>query len=85
MAYCYFCGLTNVKCYIHVITSVIMIEKRKMRTSIWLPSIWISSFLVAMLFGIANFQAIAQNDATNQTASLEPLRNSINETAGSRE
>ncbi len=80
MAYCYFCGLTNVKCYIHVITSVIMIEKRKMMTSILLPSIGITSLLGAMLFGIANFQAIAQNGAANQTASLEPLRNSINET-----
>ena len=57
-----------------------MIEKRKMMTSILLPSIGISSLLAAMLFGIANFQAIAQNVAANQTASLEPLRNSINET-----
>jgi hypothetical protein len=56
-----------------------MIEKRKVMTSIWLPSIGISSLLAAML-GIANFQAIAQNGAANQTASLEPLRNSINET-----
>ena len=57
-----------------------MIEKRKMMTSILLPSIGITCLLAAMLFGIANFQAIAQNGAANQTASLEPLRNSINET-----
>jgi hypothetical protein len=75
-----FCGHTNVKCYIHVITSVTMIEKRKMMTRILLPSIGITSLLAAMLFGMANFQAIAQNGAANQTASLEPLRNSINET-----
>jgi hypothetical protein len=57
-----------------------MIEKRKMMTSILLPSIGITSLLAAMLFGMANFHAIAQNGADNQTASLEPLRNSINET-----
>jgi hypothetical protein len=57
-----------------------MIEKRKPMASFLLPSIGISSLLAAMLFGIANFQAIAQNGATNQTTSLEPLKNSINET-----
>jgi hypothetical protein len=71
--------LIDVKRYIHVITSVIMIEKRNRMVSFMLPGIAISSILAA-LFGIANFQALAQNGASNQTASLEPLRNSINET-----
>jgi hypothetical protein len=57
-----------------------MIEKRNMMASFLLPSIAISSILAAIFFGIANFQALAQNGASNQTASLEPLRNSINET-----
>jgi hypothetical protein len=57
-----------------------MIEKRNMMASFLLPSIGISSILAAIFFGIANFQALAQNGASNQTTSLEPLRNSINET-----
>jgi hypothetical protein len=57
-----------------------MIEKRNMMASFLLPSIAISSILAAIFFGIANFQALAQNGASNQTTSLEPLRNSINET-----
>jgi hypothetical protein len=57
-----------------------MIEKRDMMASFLLPSIAISSILAAIFFGIANFQALAQNGTSNQTASLEPLRNSINET-----
>jgi hypothetical protein len=57
-----------------------MIEKRKLMASFLLPSIGISILLAAMLLGIANFQVIAQNGATDQTASLEPLKNSINET-----
>jgi hypothetical protein len=57
-----------------------MIEKRNRMASFLLPSIAISSILAAIFLGIANFQALAQNSASNQTASLEPLRNSINET-----
>lgn len=57
-----------------------MIEKRNRMASLLLPSIAISSILAAMFFGIANFQALAQNGLSNQIASLEPLRNSINET-----
>jgi hypothetical protein len=57
-----------------------MIEKRNWMASFLLPSIVISSILAAIFLGIANIQALAQNGASNQTASLEPLRNSINET-----
>jgi hypothetical protein len=74
------CGLIDVKRYIHVITSVNMIEKRNRMASFLLPGIAISSILAAIFLGIANFQALAQNGASNQTASLEPLRNSINKT-----
>jgi hypothetical protein len=77
---CQLCGLREVKRYIHVITSVNMIEKRNRMASFLLPSIAIFSILAAIFLGIANFQALAQNGASNQTASLEPLRNSINET-----
>jgi hypothetical protein len=62
-----------------------MIEKRNRMASFLLPGIAVSSILAAIFFGIANFQALAQNGASNQTASLEPLRNSINETLQSLE
>ena len=48
-----------------------------------LSGLVISSLLATTtLLGVGNFQALAQNTSStgNQTANLEPLRNSINET-----
>ena len=59
-----------------------MIEMSKMINSILLPAIVIPSLLAATSFGLTNFQALAQSTSSmaNQTADLEPLKNSINET-----
>ena len=59
-----------------------MIEMSKMINSILLPAIVIPSLLGATSFGLTNFQALAQSTSSmaNQTADLEPLKNSINET-----
>jgi len=59
-----------------------MIEMSKMINSILLPAIVIPSLLAATSLSLINFQALAQNmsSTANQTADLEPLKNSINET-----
>jgi glutaredoxin 2 len=59
-----------------------MIEMSKMINSKLLPAIAIPSLLAATLLGLTNFQALAQSTGStaNQTADLEPLKNSINET-----
>lgn len=59
-----------------------MNEMSKMIKNILLPAIAIQFLLAAASLGLTNFQALAQSTSstTNQTADLEPLKNSINET-----
>jgi Skp family chaperone for outer membrane proteins len=59
-----------------------MNEMSKTIKSILLPAIAIQFLLAATSLGLTNFQALAQStgSTTNQTADLEPLKNSINET-----
>jgi Skp family chaperone for outer membrane proteins len=59
-----------------------MNEMSKMIKSILLPAIAIQFLLAATSLGLTNFQALAQSTSStaNQTADLEPLKNSINET-----
>lgn len=59
-----------------------MKEMSKMINSILLPAIVIPSLLAATSLSLTNFQALAQSTGStaNQTADLEPLKNSINET-----
>jgi hypothetical protein len=59
-----------------------MNEMSKMIKSILLPAIAIQFLLAAASLGLTNFQALAQSTSStaNQTADLEPLKNSINET-----
>ena len=59
-----------------------MIEMSKMIKSILLPAIVIPSLLAATSLSLIDFQALGQNTSStaNQTADLDPLKNSINET-----
>jgi hypothetical protein len=59
-----------------------MIETSKMINSILLSAIVIPSLLAATSLDLTNFQALGQSASStaNQTADLEPLRNTINET-----
>ena len=59
-----------------------MIEMSKMINSKLLSAIVIPSLLAATSLGLTNFQALGQSTGStaNQTADLEPLKNSINET-----